>query len=133
MPPSYPSGQALPPPQPPPGLPGAEEKQMAMWCHLASFAGYLIPSGNVVGPLILWLTKRETMPFVDREGKESLNFQLSVTIYALVSAVLIPLFCIGFVLLVAVAIFDIVYVILASIEASKGNSYKYPLCIRLVT
>ncbi|WP_170157058.1 DUF4870 domain-containing protein [Roseimicrobium gellanilyticum] len=132
MPPSYPSGQALPPPpQPPPNFPGAEERQMAMWCHLASLAGYLVPFGNVIGPLVIWLSKRETMPLVDREGKESVNFQISVTIYALVSLVL-AFFCIGIPLLIAVGVFAVVFAVLASIEASKGNSYKYPLCIRFI-
>ena len=132
MPPDYPTAEALPPPQPPSGPFSAEEKQMAMWCHLASFAGYLIPFGNVVGPLVIWLSKRETMPFVDREGKESVNFQISVTIYLLISLVLMA-FCIGFFLIFAVAIFEIVFVVLAAIESSKGNSYRYPLCIRFIT
>ncbi|HSI64194.1 MAG TPA: DUF4870 domain-containing protein [Candidatus Saccharimonadia bacterium] len=131
MPPAFPTGQVLPPPQPPLGPLTAEEKQMAMWRHLASLAGYLVPFGNVIGPLIVWLTKRETMPFVDQEGKESVNFQISVTIYALASFALV-FFCIGIPLLIAVGIFGIVFAVLASMESSKGNAYRYPLCIRFI-
>jgi uncharacterized Tic20 family protein len=134
-PPTPPSQPGYQPPMPPgPSSPiSADERQMAMWCHLASLAGFIVPGGNLLGPLILWLTKRETMPFVDREGKESVNFQISIFIYALVSAVLIPVFCIGIFLLVAVGIFALVYAILAALEANKGNPYKYPLCIRFIT
>lgn len=116
---------------PPSGPPSAEEKQMAMFCHLASLAGYVIPFGNIFGPMVLWLMKRETMPFVDKEGKESLNFQISMTIYMIV-AVILCFFCIGVPLLISLAIFDIVVVVMACLESSKGNAYRYPLCLRLV-
>lgn len=129
-PPVPPQGSPLP--TGPSGPVSPEEKQMAMWCHLTGLAGFIIPGSNVIVPLILWLTKRDTMPFVDREGKESVNFQISVFIYALVSTGLIFVMCIGLVLLGAVAIFSLVYVILAAVEANKGNSYRYPLCIRFI-
>lgn len=105
---------------------------MAMWCHLTGLATYVIPLANIVIPLVLWTSKRQTMPFVDREGKESLNFEISVTIYYLASIILIWA-CVGIFLVFALMIFHIVFVVLASIEASKGNSYRYPLCIRFVT
>lgn len=104
---------------------------MGMFCHLASFVGYFIPFGNILGPLVLWLIKRDTMPFVESEGKESVNFQISMTIYILVSAVLL-FFCIGLPMIIALAVFDIVVVIMACMEASKGRSYKYPICIRFI-
>lgn len=104
---------------------------MGMFCHLASLAGYVLPFGNIFGPLVLWLMKRETMPFVNGEGRESVNFQISMTLYMLVAAILC-FFCIGVPILIGLAIFDIVVVVLACVESSKGNAYKYPLCIRFI-
>jgi len=104
----------------------------AMACHLASLAGFVgVPFGNIIGPLIVWLVGREQYPEVDQHGKESLNFQISLTIYSLVAGILCFVF-IGFVLLPAVLIFGIIQVVLASIEANKGNPYTYPYCIRFV-
>ena len=108
-----------------------EEMQMGMFCHLASLVGYVVPFGNILGPLILWLIKKDTMPFVDSEGKESVNFQISMTVYMLVSGVLM-FFCIGLPMLIGFAVFDIIVVVLACIESSKGRPYRYPLCIRFI-
>jgi hypothetical protein len=59
----------------------SEERNWAMTCHLASFAGYVLPLGNIIGPLVAWLMKRDEFPLVDDQGKEALNFQISMTIY----------------------------------------------------
>lgn len=108
------------------------EKTWGMFCHLAALLGSLVAGiGHLLGPLIVWLIKKNEMPFVNDQGKESLNFQISITIYALISAVLIFV-GIGIILLFAVMIFDLVMIILASIKAYKGESYRYPLCIRLI-
>ena len=152
-PPSGPPGQGGPPPgnqpsyppmpqQPPgwhssgygtPGGPGSqEERNWAMLCHLAAFAGFIVPViGSVVGPLVAWLIKRDIWPLVDDQGKESLNFQLSVLLYGVICLALIFVI-IGFFLLIALVIFDFVMIILAAIEANKGRAYRYPLCIRFV-
>ena len=55
-----------------------------MLCHLSSLAGSVIPFGNIVGPLVVWLIKKDEYAFVDDQGKESLNFQISITIYTVV-------------------------------------------------
>lgn len=126
---------SLPATTPPPTSPGtttAEERQWAMLCHLGGIVGHLLVGfGHVVAPLVLWLIKREQMPFVNQEGKEALNFQISVTIYAIVSAPLVW-FCIGVPMLIALGIFDLIVVIMACIDASNGKAYKYPLCIRFI-
>ncbi len=109
-----------------------QERAWAMASHLSALAGYLIPLGHLLGPLIVWLIKRDRFPLANDQGKESLNFQISLTIYAAVSALLI-LVLIGFVLLIAVAVADIVFVILAGLKAYQGERYRYPLCIRLVS
>lgn len=107
------------------------EQNMGMLCHILALAGFFMPFGNVVGPLVIWMVKREEMPFVESQGKESLNFQISVTIYSIVAAVSLFVL-IGFILLPAVIIFDLVCVILASIEAANGKPYRYPFCIRFI-
>jgi len=74
-----------------------------MLCHLTALLGIIgIPFGNIVGPLIIWLLKKNVYPFVNEQGKESLNFQISMTIYALAAALLI-LIKIGFFLLFIIA------------------------------
>jgi len=108
-----------------------ESKNVATLCHLVSFSGYVIPLGGVLGPLIVWLLKRKESDFVDFHGKESVNFQISILIYTIVSVLLIFL-AIGFFLLGALAIFNLVGVILASIRANDGDLYRYPLCIRIL-
>ena len=118
-----------------PELPGAStsknEQNMGMLCHLLALSGYFMPFGHLVGPLVIWMMKREEMPFVETQGKESLNFQISITIYSIVAGISIFLL-IGFILLPAVMIFNFVCVILASIDATNGKPYRYPLCIRFI-
>lgn len=110
-----------------------EAKQWSMFCHLAALAGYLgIPFGNILGPLIIWLIKRDEFPLVNQNGKESINFQISMTIYALVCGPLVCLAGIGFILLAAVGIVNLVFVIIAAIKVNGGVDYKYPLCIRFL-
>jgi hypothetical protein len=112
-----------------------QAKQTRTWgmvCHLSALAGFIgVPFGNILGPLVVWLVKKDEMPFVDEQGKESLNFQISITIYSLVAAVLC-LVLIGFVLLLALLIVDLVLVIVATASANKGQSYRYPFTLRLV-
>ncbi len=105
------------------------EKQWGMACHLAAFAGLFTGLGFVLGPLVVWLVKKDQYPFVDDQDKESLNFQISMLIYGVVAALSV-LVLIGFVLVPLVAIFDIVMIIIASIAASNGQRFRYPLTIR---
>ncbi len=109
-----------------------EEKKWAMICHLAALAGFVIPFGNLLGPLVVWLIKKDTMPLMDRHGKESLNFQITVSIAAVIAAMLI-IVLIGFVLLPIVAIAALVLTIMASVKVSNGElDYKYPFAFRLL-
>jgi len=104
----------------------------AMFCHLAGLAGIVIPAvGNIVGPLILWQIKKDEYPFVDEQGKEAVNFQISMTIYGLIC---IPLFfiCIGPFLLAAVGVVDLVFLLIAAVKANNGQHYRYPLNIRFI-
>lgn len=112
--------------------PSQEQRQWAMWCHLAGLAGYLpvIPGlGSLIGPLIVWLIKKDEMPFVDDQGKQVINFKISVLIVALVLGVLSvipPVFCVTIPLLVALLIADIVFTVVAAIRANEGQRYRYP-------
>lgn len=108
-----------------------EERTWAMVCHLSTLAGGAIPFGHVVGPLVVWLLKKDEMPLVDDQGKEALNFQISVTIYAIVSGVLV-FAIIGIPMLIALGIFDLIVTIIAAIKAYDGEYYRYPLCIRFL-
>lgn len=104
---------------------------MEMLCHVLAFSGLIIPFGNILGPLILWLMKRSENPSVDAHGKESLNFQISMTIWTILCwATFIVL--IGFVLGPAAVLTNIVLTIIASIKASNGELYRYPLTIRFI-
>jgi uncharacterized Tic20 family protein len=109
------------------------ERQWAMGCHLIALCGIVIPlpAANLIGPLVLWLIKREDGAFIDEQGKESLNFQISLFIYAL-GCLLLTVIGIGFLLFLPLAIFGLVCVIIAAIKASEGISFRYPACIRFI-
>jgi uncharacterized Tic20 family protein len=130
---------------PPPAPQGSDERTWGIFCHLSALAAITqIPLANILGPLIIWLVKKEQYPFVSDQGKEALNFQISMTIYFFLLMILtIPLFigsfmwCFPFMLIaiplgVALAITDLVLVIVASVAASNGQAYRYPLTIRFI-
>jgi uncharacterized protein len=108
-----------------------EEKTFGMLAHLTALAGFIIPFGNILGPLVIWLMKKEQSAWVNQQGKESLNFQISITIYMIISAIL-TVIIIGFLLMVAVGLFSLIMVIIATMKTNGGEDYKYPLCIRLL-
>lgn len=123
---------------------------MGMLCHLLALSALIgVPFGNILGPLVIWLIKKEEDSFVDRCGKESLNFQITATmaglalgLISLVVMVIALLPLIGLVslllfpimILAAVALFVtvIVFTVIASIKASEGVDYRYPYTIRLI-
>lgn len=109
----------------------SQERNWGMLCHLAALAGFLIPLGNVLGPLVIWLIKKEQFAFVNDQGKEALNFQITMLICGIVSGILM-LVLIGIILLIAVAVLSLVFTIIAAVQASKGVSYRYPFALRLV-
>jgi hypothetical protein len=118
-------------PVPPQAADPKEEQKWAMLCHAASFAGFVIPFGNVLGPLLVWLLKGEGMPFVDAQGKEAINFQLTMTIVYFVGILLI-IVLIGILLIVVAAVVSVILTIIAMVNASGGTAYRYPLTIRFV-
>jgi uncharacterized Tic20 family protein len=125
----------VPPPPPPPLPPTGSAKDERLWatfCHLGGLGMYVFPFGNVIIPLIIWLIKKDEYPLVNDQGKEALNFQLSIMIYTIVS-LLLMLAVVGIALLLAVLIFDVVMIVIASIKANEGVAYRYPLTIRFIS
>lgn len=106
----------------------------AMFCHLAGLGGLLPVApvlGGVIAPLVIWQIKKDNFEFVDEQGKEAVNFQISVLIYALVAG-LLCFACIGLFLLPAVYIFDLIFLLIAAVKANNGEHYRYPLTIRFI-
>jgi uncharacterized Tic20 family protein len=109
-----------------------DEQNWAMICHLSALAGFVIPFGNLIGPLVVWQMKKDTMPLVDQHGKEALNFQITVTIAALICIVLM-LVLIGIFLIMIVGLGALVFTIIAGIKVANGElDYKYPFALRLI-
>ena len=109
-----------------------DEKTFGMLAHITAFALFILPTiGHIIGPLIIWLMKKDQSAWVDRQGKNALNFQISITIYFFVSLLLIPVI-IGIILVVAVAIFWLVSVIMASVRVNDGEDYQYMFSINFI-
>ncbi len=111
--------------------PSNEEKQWAMFAHLSQLLGFVIPFGSILAPLVIWLIKRNEMPFVDDQGKEVINFQITVFIAAIVSG-LLTLVLIGILMLIVLGIAWLVLTVMAAIKANNGETYRYPYILRLV-
>jgi uncharacterized protein len=106
-------------------------RNAAVAAHLSTFAGLVIPFGSVIGPLAVWLTRRDRDPFIDDAGREALNFGISVAAYGLV-ALAAALLLVGIPLLIAGVVAWVVLGSLAALKASQGQAYRYPLTVRLV-
>jgi len=118
---------------PAPGAaPTENDRTWGMLAHLAALGGLIAPVvGNVVGPLLVWHSKRDQSPFVAEHALESLNFNISVSIGALACFVLMLVF-IGFLLGIALFVAWLSLTLIAAIKASEGASYHYPFALRLV-
>jgi uncharacterized protein len=125
---SVPPGEATTPPV---DAPSNEAKQWAFFAHLSALVGFVIPFGSLLGPLIIWQMKKNELPFVDDQGREALNFQITMAIAFVVCCVLM-LILIGFLLAAIVGIVDIIYTIIAAIAANNGQTYRYPFNLRLI-
>ncbi|MCP3980509.1 MAG: DUF4870 domain-containing protein [bacterium] len=109
-----------------------EARNWAMACHMMALVGLLGNGiGLLVGPLVVWLIKREEHPFIDEQGKEAINFQLTMMGALFLSAILI-FAVIGILLLPLVGLFTVVMAIVGGIKAANGEHFRYPLTIRLI-
>ena len=131
------------------GLPSQDERNMGLLVHLISFSSLVFPLGNIVGPLIVWMVKKDQSEFVNEHGKESLNFQVTTTI-VMIAAIAVGVFMaigsgisdnelgiagsvlavIAFV--VAYSLFILIVVIIAALKANNGEMFRYPASIRFI-
>lgn len=114
----------------------ADERTWAVGAHLASVAGWIgIPMGHILAPLLVWLIKRDESEYARIQALESLNFQISMTIYAfaagLLAATIIGL-VIAIPVFIAIILGDVIFTIIGALAASRGESYRYPMTIRLL-
>ena len=121
-----------PSPSPPPPPPPSNIRTWTVLCHASALLGVFFHFfGHILGPLIVWLAKRHESAEIDAHGKEALNFQLSMLIYDAVAAVLCFVL-IGIPILILLWIMNTIFVIIASLQASDGKLYRYPLTIRFL-
>ncbi len=134
---------SAPPPPPPVSVgPTAEEKQWAMFAHLSVLLGGLLSSaiggwGYFIGPLVIWLVKKDTLPFVADQAKEALNFAITVSaIFVVLWILTVVTLGIGGLLTVPlmliVGITALVLTIIAAVRSNNGEAYRYPLTLRLI-
>ena len=110
----------------------SKEKNWAMGAHLAGLAGLLgIPFGNVLGPLVIWLLKKDQMSYVDRQAREAINFQISMTIYFFIGGILYFIF-IGFLVIPLLILAYLILTVVGAVKAKDGEHYRYPFTIRLI-
>ena len=135
--------ETTPTPAPATGAPSAEEKNWALFAHLSILLGGLLTSGwgfsigSFIGPLVIWLIKKDTMPFVADQAKEALNFGITLAI-ACFALLLLTILSLGIgllatvPLLMVIGIVALVLVIIAAVKANEGVAYRYPFTLRLV-
>jgi uncharacterized Tic20 family protein len=107
------------------------ERNWAMFCHLSALASFFFPFGGILGPLICWLSRRDESDWVNLNGKASLNFQLSMLLY-IVLAIPLCFIIIGFPIIMLLITLKIICLVIASIKASKGEFFRYPILIPFI-
>lgn len=113
------------PPPPPSGTVSQDDKNLGLLCHLLGFFT------SFLGPLIIWLIKKDQSAFVNDQGKEALNFQITVVIGYAIAYVLVFVF-IGIFLLPLIMIANLVFCIMGCVAAGQGRAFRYPVSIRLI-
>lgn len=108
-----------------------ETRQWAMYLHLSTLAGYVIPMAGLIAPIVIWQTKKESLPAIDAHGKSVMNFIISYFLWAVV-CVILSFALIGIPLLFALGIAAVVFPIIAGIKANEGTLWKYPLTIEFL-
>jgi uncharacterized protein len=108
-----------------------EERNVAMFAHLSAFAGLIVPFGNILAPLIVWLVQREKSAFVAEQALEALNFNITIVLAGIVCTVLVFI-GIGVLLWVVLGIAWLVGTILGAVRASEGQHFRHQFTLRLV-
>lgn len=107
------------------------ERNWSMLCHLSAFAGFFFPFGGIIGPLICWLSRKDESLWIDRNGKASLNFQMSILLY-IILAIPLCFILIGIPIVIFLGTLKVICIIIASIRSAKGEDFKYPLAIPFI-
>jgi uncharacterized protein len=123
---------SIPPQDQPKIVPTSDERTWGALAHVSGLIAAWLGGFSFLGPLVIWLIKKDLSAFVGDQAKEALNFQIAVTIAIWISIPLIWVFCIGLVLLGVVFVGSIVFSIIGATEANKGIYYRYPYTIRLI-
>ena len=105
--------------------PSNDDKNIATVTHLGGTVFSFIPA------LIVWILKKDDSAYIGDQAKEALNFQITVIIAQFIAAILAWVL-IGFILFPIIWVVNIVFCIIAAIASSKGETYRYPLCLRLI-
>ena len=119
----------------------SESNKWGMICHLSSFSIFIIPLGNIIIPLLIWQLKKNEFPAINNQGKEAVNFQISITLFLILGFILVffsaisylSLVPLGLLLITIVILYDIIYTIVAAIKAGDGEEYRYPISLRLIS
>jgi uncharacterized Tic20 family protein len=114
-----------------PTPPTKEERNWAVVLHLSVLAGIFIPWGGFIIPFGIWLIKKQDSSFIDRQGREVINFLITVTIAGLVGAIL-SIILVGFAILALLVVAVFLLTILSAIKVSDGEDYRYPFILRLI-
>ncbi len=110
---------------------GMETNQFCMLMHLSQFAGFVVPMGGLILPIVMWTTNKDKCDIVNQHGKNILNWIISSFIYIIVSLILMFVL-IGFVTIFAIAICSLIFTIVGAVKANSGEVYKYPLSIPFI-
>lgn len=109
-----------------------DARKWAALCHIMALTGLIGNGiGFVLGPLVVWLIKKDDHPFVEEQGKEAINFQITMFIAAMIS-LLLTVVVIGIFLVIAVGLVMVIFPIIAAVKASNGEAYRYPFTIRFI-
>jgi uncharacterized Tic20 family protein len=115
-----------------PQIVSKRERGWAALCHGAAIAGFIIPFvGNILGPMLIWMLKKDAFPLVDDQGKESMNFQIMMSILYVASALLLFL-VLGLLLLVGLGMYSLIMIAIATVRTMRGEIYRYPISVRLI-
>ncbi|MEX2479735.1 MAG: DUF4870 domain-containing protein [Gammaproteobacteria bacterium] len=109
----------------------ASIRQLAMFGHLAGLLGFVIPFASVLAPLVLWLLNRSRHPYIDEQGREAINFQLTILVYLLLAFALV-LALVGLVLIPLIVLFQLIMVLVAAVRVNDGEAWRYPVTLRFL-
>lgn len=107
-------------------VPSNDDRNIATITHLAGTIFFFVPA------LVVWLLKKDDSLYIADQAKEALNFQITVSLAMFISNILVFVI-IGFALIPIVWITNIIFCIIAAVATSKGETYRYPLCLRLIS